>query len=42
VPLTLERVANKVENDLLHQVRVDEQNTFLGVVEMDSELKEMR
>lgn len=42
VQLTLECVTNKVKNNLLHQVRVDEQNTFLVLIEMNGELKVCR
>ena len=42
VPLTLERVTNKVEYDLLHQIWVDEQNTFLVLIEMNGELTKCR
>jgi len=41
-PLTLKRVTNKVEYDLLHQVWVDEQNTFLVIIEMNGELTKCR
>ena len=42
VQLTLECVTNKVKNNLLHQVWVDEQNTFLVLIEMNGELKGCR
>lgn len=38
-PLTLKCITNKVENDLLHQVWVDEQDTFLTMIEMNGELE---
>jgi hypothetical protein len=39
VRLTLECVTNKVKDNLLHQVWVDEQNTFLVLIEMSCELE---
>ena len=39
VQLTLECVTNKIKNNLLHQVWVDEQNTFLVLIEMNGELE---
>lgn len=40
--LTLECVTNEVENNLLHQVWIDEQNAFLVVIEMNGELQKAR
>ena len=39
IQLTLECVTNKVKNNLLHQVWVDEQNTFFVLIEMNGELE---